>query len=280
MSRFETQLIRTETKSKAVISALAEIFGTLIVWVGSMVLIAKFFQVFLPNPHNPNFGEEIRFSFLLLFLSFGIPTIFLFLMRKYVSNAGILTLFNQFGNFRFAPLITGFAISAFILLTTMIIAEPKAFEMAKLRATSFSPNQFSIIMVVYFFSFFVQTMFEELFFRGAIVQHIARTGLPLFLTFILSAIIFAIFHIGPNIGYEVLIGVLIMGLSYNYATYRTQGIETAIGAHFANNLIVGAILGSLDNSQNFEHALVSGLIYAVAFVSLVELYVFISKKND
>lgn len=278
MTKFENQLEKAPKISKAIIVALVEILGTLIVWVGSMALIASIFKVYLPNPHNPNVADEIRFAFFLLLLSFILPGIFLFAMRKFLLGKPIISLFNASGNFRFSSFAAGFVISVLILVSTMLAAEPRALELAQMRMNAFGFGSYLLIMSVYLISFFVQTAFEEVFFRATIVQHLSRTGLPIFISLLVSALIFSLFHYAPKIGIEVLFGVFIMGASYNYATYRTQGIEIAMGAHFANNLIVGAILGSFDNTKNFENALIAGLIYSIAFVALLETFLHFSKK--
>lgn len=280
MNKFEFQLEKTPNTANAIISALLEILLTLIVWVGGMYFIVKTFGVYIPNPNSPNVSEETRFAFYLLFLSFGLPLISLFLMRKIMSGKGIVSLFNANRKFKASNFLAGFAISALILISTILAAEPKALNLAIIRFKSFGLSEYSMIVSVYFLGFFVQTMFEEVFFRAAIVQHLTRTGLPLVFALLTSAIIFAIFHIGQNIRFEVIIGVFIMGVSYNYATFRTQGIELSMGAHFANNLMVGAIIGSFDNAKNFDNALISGVIYAVIFVALLETFIKFAQRPN
>ncbi len=280
MNKFELVLLNENKKSGFFLASFAEILLTVFVWVGTMFYLAKTFEVQMPSPEFPDLGIELKFAFFLLICAFLAPLIVLFIFRRFLHNQSAFSIISAGGIFRFRNFIAGFVISALILIIAMVLTDPNAVQTALKRINSYSPKDYSILFAVYFFGFLIQTGFEEVFFRSILVQNIAKTRLPLLLVFLISSMIFAAFHYGPAIRFEVLIGVFIMGASYNYAAWRTQGIEISIGAHFANNLIVGAIIGALDNSKNFENALLSGLVYTVAFVALIELYMKLQPKPN
>ena len=99
----------------------------------------------------------------------------------------------------------------------------------------FSPPDYGVAATIIFLisiSVF-PAVFEELLFRGVIMQSLRRFGDPF--AMVVSAILFAMLHRnllqGPN--------ALITGLVLGYFTLRTGSLIPAIVAHFVNNLLVG-----------------------------------------
>ena len=101
----------------------------------------------------------------------------------------------------------------------------------------FSPPAYGVgATIVFLVSLSVfPAVFEELLFRGAIMQSLRRFGDPFALA--VSSILFAMLHRnfiqGPN--------ALLAGLVLGYFTLRTGSLIPAMVAHFVNNFLSGSL---------------------------------------
>jgi membrane protease YdiL (CAAX protease family) len=94
-----------------------------------------------------------------------------------------------------------------------------------------------------------QTSFEELMFRGHLTQSIGYFSKRRLLALIIPSVLFGLMHIAnpevEKLGYGILAYYIGSGFFYAIMTLADEGIELALGAHAANNLI-GALLISAD----------------------------------
>jgi membrane protease YdiL (CAAX protease family) len=102
----------------------------------------------------------------------------------------------------------------------------------------------------------IQTSSEELLFRGAIPQTLTTIFRNPKIVVIVSGVIFGAAHLSnPEAQAQPLISLIgysVAGIGWGWVTYKTAGLELAIGAHTVNNfyglLIVGysnsAVVGS------------------------------------
>lgn len=100
----------------------------------------------------------------------------------------------------------------------------------------FSPPWGTTEIIMYMIAISViPAIFEELLFRGVIMQSLRRFGDPFAL--VVSSILFAMLHRnllqGPN--------ALLTGLVLGYFTLRSGSLIPAIIMHFVNNFLVGAL---------------------------------------
>lgn len=96
----------------------------------------------------------------------------------------------------------------------------------------------------------VQTAAEEMFFRGYLTQFVASfTSSPLFIIGI-PATLFMLAHVGnPELkdGAGVLAFYFGFGVFMSLIALRDRGLEFAIGAHFANNLVIATLVRTPDS---------------------------------
>lgn len=94
-----------------------------------------------------------------------------------------------------------------------------------------------------------QTSFEELMFRGHLTQSIGYFSKRRLLALIIPSVLFGLMHIAnpevEKLGYGILVYYIGSGFFFAIMTLADEGIELALGAHAANNLI-GALLISAD----------------------------------
>ncbi|NYE08485.1 hypothetical protein F4694_005333 [Bacillus niacini] len=89
----------------------------------------------------------------------------------------------------------------------------------------------------------IQTTCEELFFRGYLLQFFGKwIRIPFLLSLIAGTIFGALHFTNPEMGYSpILMGAnyLLTGFIWSYITVKTNSAELSIGAHAANNMLLG-----------------------------------------
>ncbi|MEH6996394.1 type II CAAX endopeptidase family protein, partial [Neobacillus drentensis] len=97
----------------------------------------------------------------------------------------------------------------------------------------------------------LQTTCEELFFRGYLLQLFGKwIHIPFLLSLIVGSIFGALHFTNPEMGYSpILVGAnyLVTGFIWCYITAKTNSAELSIGAHAANNMLLGWFI-TMDDS--------------------------------
>ncbi len=217
--------------------------------------------------------DDFKTLFYLTVIGFGLGFLFLLFYRSVVQKLNISTIFTG-TIFRWKLFFLGMGIASLIILGSLLFSQfylkENEFQPAIDFFKSMKPEDYIKNLLLMAFIFCFQASFEEMFFRGVLVQNLRRLKIPLFLCVILSSVLFGFAHAGQNISYHIIIATGLMGLTFSMATIRTNGIEVAMGAHIINNFIVGAILNQLDNTKNDETYLV-GLVFLGVFLVLLEI---------
>ncbi|MEM8535397.1 MAG: type II CAAX endopeptidase family protein [Chloroflexota bacterium] len=98
----------------------------------------------------------------------------------------------------------------------------------------------SLLLVVLIFATFVQVVAEELVFRSYLMQGLHSRNIRPRRIIVISAIIFALAHIGnviadPGTSSQYLVYIFVIGYFLAWWTYLSNGIGFAVGAHFGLN---------------------------------------------
>ncbi|MDI1365669.1 MAG: CPBP family intramembrane metalloprotease [bacterium] len=117
---------------------------------------------------------------------------------------------------------------------------------------------------------------EELVFRGWLLKQTgAFTRHPAVLMAV-NGLIFATIHFDPNL--DAFLFRAAMGAGLTWMTLRTGGIELAIGAHAANNIVILLLLQPLSLQPETPHgfqasSLAAGLAVGLGYAALAEVVV-------
>lgn len=90
-------------------------------------------------------------------------------------------------------------------------------------------------------------LFEELLFRGWLLQQFAALTRNLVVVLAAQALVFTLFHAQSDLGANI--GHAVFGLVLGYAALRLGGLEFAVGAHAANNLLIALFLETVLEGQ-------------------------------
>ena len=115
---------------------------------------------------------------------------------------------------------------------------------------------------------------EELLFRGWMVKVLgAFTREPLLLI-MLSGLLFSLIHLDPNL--DAFLVRMVMGFGLAWMALRLGGVEFAIGAHAANNILILLFIQPMSLTPEPPHAfapetLIVAPLMLAAYVGLAEL---------
>lgn len=113
-------------------------------------------------------------------------------------------------------------------------------------AYNFELKRFLILAIIGIVLVPIQTSFEELFFRGYLMQGFGSIFKSRAVALILTSVLFGTLHIAnpevAKIGYQALIVYIGTGFFLGIITLMDEGLELAIGFHAGNNLLTALLL--------------------------------------
>lgn len=137
---------------------------------------------------------------------------------------------------------------------------------------TFDPGTFGIFLIVILLGIPVQASFEEIFFRGYLMQGFGLLSKKPIIPLLVTSILFAVLHgangISSMINVFIVLQIFVIGLMLGIIALGENGIETAMGVHISNNLYAFLIVSSSDE-------VVSGIpsIYTTAHSTSADLYI-------
>ena len=218
---------------------------------GIPLLIAAFFQVDgdlekFQEGANSAFMEIGMNSSLYLFLmifTFMVGVLILYLCVKYLHKKKFVAIVTSrkkidWNRVFYAFILWG-SISVILIIVGMYLT-PEDY------IWNFKPVPFFILLAVSFLFLPFQTSFEELVFRGYLMQGFGTLVKNRWFPLIATSVIFGLMHgMNPEVeqlGYEVMIFYIGTGLLYGITTLMDEGTELALGLHASNNIIAAFLV--------------------------------------
>lgn len=191
-------------------------------------------------------GINSNLFLFLLILMFAIGMLFLFIGIKYIHKREFLTVVTSRKKMDWKRFFTGFiswGIIAVIFVVFDIFANPDNY------IWNFKPVPFFTLLAISFLFLPVQTSFEELLFRGYLMQGFGTWFKNRWLPLILTSVIFGLMHIAnpevAKLGSISMVFYIGTGFFYGITTLMDEGTELALGLHAINN-ITAAFLVTTD----------------------------------
>jgi len=229
------------------------------------------------------------FYFLMIVgMVFSAAYLFLYLSVRFLHKRSFKSLINAGRKIDWRRIGKGaaawFMVMAFIDILYFIIS-PESFKF------SFDPGNFMVLSMIALIVFPIQASFEEVFFRGYLLQAIGLIARKPILVLVINSLIFAALHWwnGNNLvtSSSIVISAFIIGLMLGLITLADDGIELAVGIHIVNNLYVSLIHNSPDSGlANLPSLTVTppdpylSPITLLVAVLLVTFILFRNRKND
>lgn len=141
----------------------------------------------------------------------------------------------------------------------------------------FDPLNFFLLVVISLTLFPFQTSFEELLFRGYLMQWSALLFKYRWVAVLLTGVLFGLLH-GSNPEVEefgmwiALPQYILMGLLLGYVAVKDDGTELSLGLHMSNN-ILAAITFTSDSSTLQTHALFKDLHPTASWIDTLAMLI-------
>ncbi len=162
--------------------------------------------------------------------------------RKFIS------LINIMDSVRWRNILKGLILWMIILL--IFILPTLIFAPNEYRFT-FNPQNYLILLLLSLITFPIQASFEEIFFRGYLLQAFGRISKKPLVPLILSSLFFGLLHYfnssDPSTSFFIVGYTFILGMMLGVIVLGENGIETAIGVHISNNMFVSLFFNSSDS---------------------------------
>jgi uncharacterized protein len=194
-------------------------------------------------------GINSLLNFVLMNSTFIIWILGIFVAIRFIHKRKFKTLITPNRNIDWKKISFGFIVFFIILAITTImdaILNPGDYSFNDIKI-----SDFLILFVLVLVLTPIQTTCEEVFFRGYLMQLIGKWIRNPFLLSLIAGGIFGSLHfVNPEMSYSpILVGAdyVLMGFVWCYISAKTNSIELSIGAHAANNMLIGWFL-TMDNS--------------------------------
>ena len=224
-------------------------------------------------------------------LPFGGALLVLLMGFRYVHHIPLKNIFSGGINFRWGIFFFSAAIWVILAIISDFILnllQPGNYQW------SFNPIVFFPYMSLAFLLIAIQITAEELFFRGYLLMGFSRIVKSKWIAIIIQALLFGILH-GANTEVSTY-GILAtmpfyigIGILFGGITYKSNGLEAALGLHFVNNIYATAIVtfsgSSIASPAIFTileyHAGVSLLVFLItAIIYSLLLWVYMKKLKS
>ena len=204
------------------------------------VMHSKDMNDFMESAQN-NFldsGINSNLFLFLMILTFAIGLVFLFISIKYIHKRSKTSLITRRAKIDWNRFFYSFSIWFVFSVVTLALGyfmEPETYTW------NFKPIPFLILVIISFIMLPLQTSFEELFFRGYIMQGLGILVKNRWFPLLFTSILFGLLH-GANpevekLGYIVMVYYIGTGFLLGIMTLMDEGTELSLGFHAANNIV-------------------------------------------
>ena len=229
------------------------------------------------------------FELVLTGISAALSILFLYLCIEFVHKRKFISLINTACRVDWKRILKGAGIW-FAILTIGSLAE-LIIDPGSVKVT-FNPNTFIFLLLLSLMVFPLQASFEELFFRGYLMQAVGLLTKKPIIPLLVTSVIFAALHFWNGsdtiTSVDIVLQVFIIGITLGIITLGENRLETAMGVHIANNIFVSVVantanggfdgLPSILTSYGAPNPLQDVPVFAVYALALI-MVVFWNKKD-
>lgn len=218
---------------------------------------------------------------------FVIATLAFLISARSIHKKNLTSLLTGFSKFRFGRFWFAFALwAAFVIIKVICsyLASPADFKI------DFNASGFIISTVMMFVLMPVQTGFEEVFFRGYLMQGLGQVFKNGIVPLLITSLLFGVVHMSnpeaKEYGWAImLVYYVLFALFAGSITLLDEGLELAFGIHFANNFI-SSVMISVPGSVIRTYSVFEGKdenpaieIFILLGMGLIAFFIFRSKYH-
>ena len=237
-------------------------------WIGPFIIILMVLIPFILLSHptdmamNPDkVTEEINplLFIVILGIYYTISFLIFYCFSRFIHHKTIINLINTISRFNWMRMLKGAGLWSILMgaaLLVDVILNPSSVKL------SFD-LPFLTLLIISLIIFSIQASFEEIFFRGYLMQGIGLLTRKPFIPLFITTVIFAIGHFwnGENFatGLAAVFNMFIFGMVLGIITLGENSLETSIGAHIANNIFVTTLVNGVDFVGDSPSLLTTGI---------------------
>jgi membrane protease YdiL (CAAX protease family) len=198
----------------------------------------------VPSLTEYQWPELIGYNSYLIGLLFPFITalITLVLCIRYVHKRPILSLFTSRSQFDWKRFFFSFFLWGLFLSITLLVMVQIGYPIS----WNFNPETFFPLLLISIFILPLQTTFEEVLFRGYILQGLGSIYKKGWMLILITGVLFGLLH-GANpevekIGNILLVYYIVTGAFLGIIAIMDDGLELPLGYHAINNVFAALIL--------------------------------------
>lgn len=170
---------------------------------------------------------------------------FLFLLVKFLHERSITSVITSRKKVDWRRFFFGFFFWGTLTVVMIVISY---FMEPEMYVWNFKPSSFFTLLIVALIFIPLQTSFEELYFRGFLIQSTGILFKNKWFPLIFTSVLFGTMHaFNPEIekiGYSLMIYYIGTGFLFGIVTLLDEGTEIALGMHAVNNIIAATLITS------------------------------------
>lgn len=178
-----------------------------------------------------------------MILMFAIGLFFVFLGIKTIHKRSITSLVTSRKKLDWKRIFFAFGIwfvLAVLLLSVEYFNAPENYEW------NFKFLPFLVLVAISFFLLPLQTSFEEILFRGYLMQSLGILVKNRWIPLLITSVGFGLLHsFNPEVeklGYLIMVYYIGTGFLFGITTLMDEGLELSIGLHAANNIVAAVFV--------------------------------------
>ncbi|CEA13283.1 MULTISPECIES: CPBP family intramembrane glutamic endopeptidase [Methanobacterium] len=226
---------------------------------------------------------------ILVGISYTLSYLFFYICLRFIHHKHLLKVINTVSGVRWKLLFKGlilWALILFIFSLPDLIINPGSYQI------TYNSGNFLILLVICLLVFPLQASFEEILFRGYLMQGFSLISKKPWIPLLITSVLFGIVHFfnGTSLTSDLSIvaSTFVVGMMLGVLALADNGIESAMGVHIANNLYVALFFNSTDSGLQGLPSVVtsqaaepfSGLFFLILASILMIVILFWNRKED
>ena len=226
---------------------------------------------------------------ILVGISYTLSYLFFYICLRFIHHKHLLKVINTVSGVRWKLLFKGlilWALILFIFSLPDLIINPGSYQI------TYNSGNFLILLVICLLVFPLQASFEEILFRGYLMQGFSLISKKPWIPLLITSLLFGIVHFfnGTSLTSDLSIvaSTFVVGMMLGILALADNGIESAMGVHIANNLYVALFFNSTDSGLQGLPSVVtsqaaepfSGLFFIILASILMIVILFWNRKED
>ncbi|AIS31777.1 CPBP family intramembrane glutamic endopeptidase [Methanobacterium formicicum] len=226
---------------------------------------------------------------ILVGISYTLSYLFFYICLRFIHHKHLLNVINTVSGVRWKLLFKGlilWALILFIFSLPDLIINPGSYQI------TYNSGNFLILLVICLLVFPLQASFEEILFRGYLMQGFSLISKKPWIPLLITSVLFGIVHFfnGTSLTSDLSIvaSTFVVGMMLGVLALADNGIESAMGVHIANNLYVALFFNSTDSGLQGLPSVVtsqaaepfSGLFFLILASILMIVILFWNRKED